>query len=125
MQASPGDPRLPFGWIELQLVSFCDAAKPTRCSAVPADSVPTTLRTGLADAASAVPMSGTGHIGASCDHRQYKLFGAHVSRSRMRRTREALDCRRKLRQTVWDDKTIEENQAEMARLEQALRAIDE
>ena len=38
---------------------------------------------------------------------------------------QILECRRKLRQAGWDGATIEEIRAEMKRLEQKLREIDE
>jgi hypothetical protein len=38
---------------------------------------------------------------------------------------QILECRRKLRQAGWDDATVESIRAEMARLEQELRKIDE
>jgi hypothetical protein len=36
-----------------------------------------------------------------------------------------LECRRKLQRTAWDDATVKAIQAEMRRLEQKLREIDE
>jgi hypothetical protein len=38
---------------------------------------------------------------------------------------QILECRRKRRQAGWDDATVESIRAEMARLEQELRELDE
>ena len=38
---------------------------------------------------------------------------------------QILECRRRLREAVWDDATLREMQAELTRLEQKLREIDE
>jgi hypothetical protein len=53
------------------------------------------------------------------------MFAVPHPNERVELAMQILECRRLLRQTIWDDPTLEEIRTKLSRLEKKLREIDE